>query len=284
MSVHIIADSGCDIVGNTNPNLTIVPLTITFGDTSYADGVDLTHERFYELLIESDELPVTSQINPFGFTEAIRPYVEAGDDVVVITISGGLSGTYQSAATAVKEFPGHAYAVDSKNACIAERILVEYALRLVDEGLDAASIAAELDAAQERIVLVALLDTLEYLKRGGRIPAAVGTIGDFLAIKPVITVDQEGKVAVLGQARGSKNGRNQLNKLIEKSSGIDVSMPYALGYTGLDDKLLQKYIDDSSNVWEGLVKREDLPIHTVGATIGTHVGPGAIAVAFFEKQ
>ena len=125
-----------------------------------------------------------------------------------------------------------------------------------------------------------LLETLEYLVRGGRLSAAAGAIGTLLSFKPVVAVE-DGLVVQLGKARGSKNGRNLLNQQVERAGGIDFDMPLALGYTGLDDTLLKKYIEDSRNLWAGH-KESELPVHTIGATIGTHVGPGAGAVACFS--
>lgn len=281
MAVRIVTDSGIDLPGGSDPRLTVVPLGITFGSTTYADGVDLTNDRFYELLIESDELPKTSQATPFKYHEVLAPICAAGDEAVVITLSSKLSGTYQSAVTAASEFDG-VYVVDSKNVTIGQSILVQYALRLVEEGLGAAEIAEKVAAAADRVCLLALLDTLEYLRRGGRIPKSVGMIGEVLSIKPVVGVE-DGEVVMLGKARGSKNGRNQLHQQVEKH-GIDFTMPVLLGYTGLSDKLLRKYLDDNRAIWEHVVAEEDLPIASVGATIGTHVGPGAIALAFFAKN
>lgn len=281
MAVRIVTDSGIDVPGGSDPRLTVVPLGITFGTTTYADGVDLTNDRFYELLIESDELPKTSQATPFMFHEALAPICEAGDEAVVITLSSKLSGTYQSAVTVASELEG-VYVVDSKNVTIGQTILAQYALRLVDEGLSAAEIAEKTAEAAGRVCLLALLDTLEYLRRGGRIPKSVGMVGEVLSIKPVVGVE-DGEVVMLGKARGSKNGRNQLHQQVEKH-GIDFTMPVLLGYTGLSDKLLRKYLEDNRVIWEDKVAEEDLPIASVGATIGTHVGPGAIALAFFAKN
>ena len=281
MAVRIITDSGIDLPGEVDPRVTVVPLGITFGTTTYADGVDLTNDRFYELLIESDELPKTSQATPFTYHEVLAPICAAGDEAVVITLSSKLSGTYQSAVTAASEFDG-VYVVDSKNVTIGQSILVQYALRLVEEGLGAAEIAEKVAAAADRVCLLALLDTLEYLRRGGRIPKSVGMIGEVLSIKPVVGVE-DGEVVMLGKARGSKNGRNQLHQQVEKY-GIDFTMPVLLGYTGLSQKLLRKYLEDSRAIWEGKVAEEDLPITSVGATIGTHVGPNAIALAFFRTN
>lgn len=281
MAVRIITDSGIDLPGELDPRLTVIPLGITFGTTTYADGVDLTNDRFYELLIESDELPKTSQATPYAYQQVFEQVRAAGEEAVVITLSSKLSGTYQSAVTAAADFP-EVHVVDGKNVTIGQSLLVLYALRLVDEGFGAAEIAEKVESVVDRVCLLALLDTLEYLKRGGRIPKSVGAIGELLAIKPVVGV-VDGEVAMLGKARGSKNGRNQLHQQVEKH-GIDFGMPVLLGYTGLSQKLLKKYLDDNRAIWEGKVAEEDLPITSVGATIGTHVGPGAIALAFFAKN
>ena len=279
MSVRIITDSGIDLPGELDPRLTVIPLGITFGTTTYADGVDLTNDRFYEMLIESDELPKTSQATPYAYQQVFEQVRAAGEEAVVITLSSALSGTYQSAVTAAADYP-EVHVVDSKNVTIGQSLPVLYALHLVDEGLGAAEIAEKVEAVVGRVCLLALLDTLEYLKRGGRIPKSVGTIGELLSIKPVVGVE-DGEVVMLGKARGSKNGRNQLHQQVEKY-GIDFTMPVLLGYTGLSQKLLRKYLDDNRAIWEGKVAEEDLPIASVGATIGTHVGPNAIALAFFR--
>ena len=281
MAVRIITDSGFDVPDASDARLTVLPLSITFGDTTYADGVDLTNDRFFELLIESDELPKTSQATPYAYTQIFERVRAAGDEAVVITLSSGLSGTYQSALTAAADYP-EVHVVDSKNVTIAQGILVQYALRLVDEGHTAAEVASMVESARERLVLLALLDTLEYLKRGGRIPKSVGTIGELLSIKPVVGV-RDGEVVMLGKARGSKNGRNLLHQEVEKN-GIDFTMPVLIGYSGLSDKLLRKYLEDNRAIWEDKVAEEDLPITSVGATVGTHVGPNAIALAFFRRE
>ncbi|WP_419005591.1 DegV family protein [Collinsella stercoris] len=283
MTVRIITDSGSDCLQGDHPQLDVLPLSVGFGTTIYQADVDLSRERFYELLVEGDEFPTTGQVNPHAFSQAIARAQEAGENVVVITLSSKLSGTHQSACAAAAEAGGatEVHVVDTKSVTVGEHILVDYALRLVDEGRTAAEVAAAVEAAVDRVCVVGLLDTLEYLKRGGRISAAAGTVGELLSIKPVITID-DGEVAVLGKARGSKNGRNLLRQQVENAGGIDFSMPVMLGYSGLSDKLLRKYVKDSRSVWEGNIAEDDIPTLMVGATIGTHVGPGAVAVAFFK--
>lgn len=281
MSVRIITDSASDMTPAEHPALAVLPLSVTFGTDVYMDGVDIDHQRFYEMLVERDELPKTGQVNPYAFSRAIAEAREAGDEAVIITVGAKLSGTNQSARTALAEAPGgDVFVVDSNNVTLGERVLVEYALRLVDEGCGAAQIAAAVEAVRDRVVVIGLLETLEYLVRGGRLSAAAGAVGTLLNVKPVVAAE-DGLIVQLGKARGSKNGRNLLNQKVEKAGGVDFSMPLALGYTGLSDAVLKKYIEDSAALWAGHTEGE-LPIHTIGATIGTHVGPGAVAVAFFR--
>lgn len=281
MSVRIITDSASDMSPAEHPTLAVLPLSVTFGTDVYMDGIDIDHQRFYEMLVERDELPKTGQVNPYAFSQAIAEAREAGDEAVIITVGAKLSGTNQSARTALAEAPGgDVFVVDSNNVTLGERVLVEYALRLVNEGRSAAQIAAAVEAVRDRVVVIGLLETLEYLVRGGRLSAAAGAVGTLLNVKPVVAVE-DGLIVQLGKARGSKNGRNLLNQKVEKAGGIDFSMPLALGYTGLSDAVLKKYIEDSAALWAGHTEGE-LPVHTIGATIGTHVGPGAVAVAFFQ--
>ena len=280
MKIRIITDSASDMPAVHRPEVAVLSMTVTFGAEEFQDGINLTHHQFYEKLIEGEDLPTTSQISPSQFEEVFQAAVDAGETVVAVVLSAKLSGTYQSACIAAEEFPGQVFVVDSANATLGELVLVERAVELMDQGLDAAAIAARLEEEKKEVRLVGLLDTLEYLKRGGRVSASVALVGGLLAIKPVVAV-QDGEVVVLGRARGSKNGNNLLVQEIRKSGGVDFGRPYRLGYTGLDDSLLRKYIEDSSALWSG--HTDALPICTVGGTIGTHVGPGAVAVAFFRK-
>lgn len=279
MNIQIITDSASDIIDRSREDVTVLPMTITFGDTEYQDSVNLTHQEFYERLIENGELPTTSQIPPYDFETAIKSAIKKGNAVLIITMSSKLSGTWQSACIAASAFEQDVYVVDSENVTVGERALVEYALRLKDQGMDAPAIVEKLEQEKKNIRLIALLDTLEYLKKGGRVSKAVAFAGGILSIKPVVAV-ADGEVIILGKARGSKQGNNFLVQKI-KESGIDFEKPYFLGYTGLNDTLLQKYIEDSKELWQD--HTQNLPVSTVGGTIGTHAGPGAIAVAYFAK-
>ena len=280
MAVRIITDSACDIPREQARDLGIdvIPITVVFGSEEYRDGEDLSSRQFFEKLVESDALPHTCQITPFQYGEAFRAVAEAGDEAVCITLSGKLSGGWNSAVMAAADWPC-VTVVDSMNVSIGQRILVMLAVRLRDEGKSAKEIASELEAQKGHVRLLALLDTLEYLKKGGRISPAVAFAGGVLSIKPVVAV-QNGEVALIGKARGSKNGNNLLMKFVEQCGGIDFSMPYALGYSGFDETLLRKYMADSSALYAG--HAGDIPICCIGSTIGTYAGPGAIGAAFFS--
>ncbi len=278
--IRIITDSASDLVAPVPEGITVLPMTIRFGDTEYQDGVTITHHEFYEKLIESDELPVTSLISPGAFSVAYQTAVDAGETVIVITISSKLSGTWQSAVLAAENFPGQVYVVDSLNCTIGQQVLVKYACQLVRQGLGAHEVLDQLEEAKHKLHILGLLNTLEYLKKGGRISPTVAFVGGVLDIKPVVTI-QDGEVVMLGKARGSRNSSNYLMREIEKTNGVDFSRPVCLGYTGLSDHILQKYIQDSRSIWDGY--EAHLDICSIGATIGTHIGPNAIAVAFFTK-
>lgn len=281
MSVKIIVDSTADITPRVRSRVGVVPLTIHFGEKEYIDGVTIDSRTFYEMLVESDVLPTTSQATPFAFGKAFREAVEAGYEVVCITCTSKLSGTYQSAVIAAEEFEGKVHVVDSRTIAIGGGILADYALTLVDRGLSAQEIAWKLTAKREDVRVLALLDTLEYLKKGGRISATAAIAGGILNIKPVITITG-GEIKVLGKARGSRQGNNLLVQEIQKAGGVDFGKPLLLGYTGLSDSLLKKYIQDSAQLWQEHL--DGLSVETIGSVVGTHAGPGAVAVAFFAAE
>lgn len=279
MKTKIIVDSTADLFTELKSRVDVVPLTVHFGEEEYLDGVTIDHKTFYEKLIESDVLPTTSQATPDSFIKEFQKIKENGDSAVVITISSKLSGTYQSAVIAAEDFD-NIYIVDSGSAAIGSGILAERALKLADDGMNAREIAELLNEEKEKIVIIALFDTLEYLKKGGRISKTAAFAGSLLNIKPVLSVI-DGEITVLGKARGSKMGNNLLVEEIEKVGGVDFEKPVLLGFTGLSDALLLKYIEDSKYLWEQGLK--DIRYTAIGSVIGTHAGPGAIAAAFFKK-
>ena len=279
MNVRIIVDSTADLLPQIREQVSVVPLTVHFGDEEYIDGVTITHKKFYEKLVECDTLPSTSQATPAAFADIFEQVKQSGESAVVLTLASKLSGTYQSAVIAAADYD-NIYVVDSATAAIGGGILTELALQLKAQGLEAASIAETLEQEKKHIRVVAMVDTLEYLKRGGRVSKTVALAGTLLNIKPVLAIT-DGEISMLGKARGSKQGNNLLVQQIQKAGGVDFSKPVLLGYTGMSDVLLKKYMEDSKPIWENGV--ENLRYTVIGSVIGTHAGPGAVAVAFFCK-
>ena len=278
MPIRIITDSTVDIADKYSSNFTVVPLTVSFGETDYIDGVTINKQEFYQKLVSSPVLPKTSQATPEAFAKVFRELQEKGDEAVVITVSSRLSGTYQSACIAAEDF-ANVRVVDSMNVSSASGILALYALRCASEGMGLDELAQHLTKKRDEIGLVAMVDTLEYLKKGGRISGAAAFAGGVLNIKPVVTC-RDGELTVLGKARGSKKANNLLIEQISKD-GVDFSMPLLLGYTGLSDEMLQQYIQDSQCLWKGHV--ENLDCVQLSSVIGTHAGPGAVVVAYFKS-
>ena len=281
MAVKFIIDSASDVLPNECKKLGVVhvPLTVRFGSKEFADGVDLNHKKFYKMLTSGkEEHPTTSQVTPAAWAEAMEEVVAAGDTAVVITISSKLSGTYQSACIAAGDYEGKVYVVDSMTATVGERLLLNYGMELAREGLDAPAIAWKLNAVKDKVRIYARLDTLEYLKKGGRVSAATAVVGTMLNIKPIIGV-VDGVVESVGKARGPKAADKQLRELIAKSGGIDFSKPICAAYSGLEDDNLKTFLADSSELLCGT----EAPIAVVGCVIGTHAGPGAVAMAYFAN-
>ena len=281
MSFRIITDSASDISQEKAAawDITVLPLKIRFGDTEYLDGVNLSNKEFFEKLVESDTIPKTSQIPPFEYEEAYKAAEAAGEEVLCLCLSSNVSGCYQSACIAAEDHPG-VTVIDTRQFCISELIIVEYAVECRRKGLGCAETADAVRGVLDRAHVIAMFDTLEYLKLGGRLSSASAFAGTILSLKPVLTIDK-GIVRVIGKARGSRSGNNLLRESVEKLGGIDFAKPVCLGYTGFSDELLRKYVKDSANLYEG--HEDQLKIVSVGACIGTYAGPGAIAFAFFTK-
>lgn len=279
MSIRIIIDSTTDIPERVLHQVEVVPLTVSFGDEEYLDGIDLSRGDFYRKLEAGQILPKTSQPSPEAFAEVFQRIHEAGDEGVFISVASALSGTCQSAAIAAADYP-EISVVDSRNVAVGTGILAEYALQLISRGITREELVQKLEKKREDICLIAMLDTLEYLKRGGRISKTAALAGGILNIKPVITV-KEGEILILGKARGAKKANNLLVELAEKN-GVDYSLPILLGYAGTSDELLQNYIHDSRKLWEGHV--ENLEYAQICSVVGTHTGPGAVAAAFFRTN
>lgn len=284
MAIRILTDSTADFTQEEVRalGLTVIPLNVNFGpDEVYRDGLDLDLREFYERLEHAEKLPTTSQPSPELFLTAFEEAKEAGDQVVAVLLSGALSGTLQSArlAAEMSGYEDQIFLVDSMTVTLAEQLLVRRALTLRDQGFTAAEIAQTLDEEKTRIRLYAVVDTLKYLQKGGRLSTAVAVAGTLLGIKPVITV-RDGKVGVVGKARGLPGAYVTIFKLISsEEGGIDILRPYLLGYTGHRKTVepFYRYICDTLHLPKP-------PVSAIGTVIGVHAGPGACGIAYFAAE
>lgn len=274
--VRIITDSAADfeLEDIKELNIKVVPLSVFFGEDEYQETVNITKQEFYEKMAEAEEFPHTSQPSPESFMNAMQEAKDNGDEVVVITLSSALSGTYQSALLAKKTMEyDECYVVDSLSATLGERILVEHAVKLRDAGKNAAEIAAELEKLRSRITIFACVDTLEYLHKGGRISHVSYAVGSIAKIKPIITVSKEGKVEIPAKVMGKNKAFKFLDgKLHEIEPDTDYPV-YAI------------YSYNKENVNELIASTEvkiDKAIN-LGSAIGTHIGPNAFGFIYIAK-
>ena len=280
--IRILTDSASDITPAEAALLgvTIVPLNVTLEDgTVLRDGLDMTGDEYYSLLASCNKLPTTSQPSPELFAAEYAAAKAAGDEMVVITLSGQLSGTMQAARIGadMAEYEAVQF-VDSETVCLAEALLVRRAVQLRDEGRDAAAMAAALEQAKRHLHLVAVVDDLKYLRKGGRLPAAVAIAGGMLGIKPLITI-KEGKVAMAGKARGLPGAYVALFKKVEELGGVNEALGYVTAYSAAPREVepIRRYCTQNLSLKAPYVAR-------IGCVIGTHAGPGTFGLAFFDPQ
>lgn len=277
--IRIMVDTSADytVEETKEKGIGLLPIHITMGDKDYKDAYDLTKEEFYELLTAGSEFPKTSQPSLQDLLDAFEEAKENGDELIYITLSSSLSGTYQSAVLAknMAEYD-KIYLVDSLTATHMVRVLADHAKKLADEGASAEKIVEELENLKKRVKVYAALDTLEYLYKGGRLSKTSAVLGEMARIKPLITVNANGEVAVVGKCMGKNKAITTLMKMIGDSN-IDPDFPRYSVYTqGLENsELFEKRVTDA-----GIEITER---YQIGATIGAHIGPGVFGLVFVEK-
>ena len=278
--VRLITDSSADLEPKEYEQLkiTCIPLNVMFGEKAYQENVDLTKDQFYDLLA-GGEFPKTSQPAPQLLLDLFEEAKEAGDEAVYICISGAISGTYQTAcATRELAESDDCYVLNSKNATGGLRLILEYAAKLRDEGRPAKEIIAAVESIQDKIVLYACMDTLEYLYRGGRISQTVYKLGTLAQVKPIIRVTEEGAIEVPAKAMGMRKGMDWLCKRVEERRPSKEHNFYAM-YTGDRSNgaaLAEKFRAMGYNIPEER-------IINVGAAIGSHVGPNACGMVYVAE-
>lgn len=280
MAIRIVTDSTSDIPIEKQKELgiDIVSLSVIFDSSKYTDGVDLKPKEFYEMLGRAEHLPTTSQVNPDGFHDLFKNYIDAGDDVIGIFISSKLSGTYQSAVIVQQMLDtDRIHIVDSKSATFGLALLVFEAIRQRDKGLPAEDIYEDLMLLRDRIQFYAAVDTLKYLKMGGRLSSSAAILGGMLNIKPLVSL-VDGEVKSLDKARGQSAAFAIIAEKL-KVRPADKSYPVVFGHSDspkiMDDFI--KYISESSNVTPDFICE-------IGCVIGTHAGPGCVGLAYIPAE
>ena len=254
-----------------------MPLKVQFGEEEFPNVLD--HAAFFRRLAEAKELPTTSQAVPDDFLPYFERAKERGDSVICLPMAASLSGTCQSALIA-REMCGYGdiHVVDSTQTVLGLRLLIDLACLLRDQGQDAPAIAAELERARGRVKLLAVVDTLKYLHKGGRLPAAVSIAGELLKVKPIITL-KDGQLGLVGKGVGVKGSLAALIKLVGEELAFDQRLPVYYGYTA-HDELCQSLMALTRETFGPHPSQ----VHPVGAVIGTHVGPGAAVMVYLEQE
>jgi DegV family protein with EDD domain len=278
-NIKITCDSTCDLPHElyTKYDVDVIALSVALGDTLHRDGVDITAPELFDYVKESGTLPKTSAVSMGEYMDVFGKYVDEGRTVIHINLSSNLSASHQNAVLAAQEL-GNVYVVDSQNLSTGSGHLVVEAAEMAAQGLDAETIVARLNEMKERLDVSFVLQTLEYLQKGGRVSKAVAIAGGMLSIKPIIAINAEGKIEMAGKARGNKQANALMNKKAQELE-IDFSKPVMVGYTGTSDALLQKYLAESAEFFGENTYGSSI----VSAVVGTHAGPNAVALAFFSK-
>lgn len=277
--VKIITDSTCDITleEQISMGITVVPLSVNFGEKSYKDGIQISREEFYNKLELAEELPTTSQVNPAEFEDAFREALKDGDEVVAICLSSDLSGTYQSAVLAADMVESERlYLVDTGTVTLGLALLIKEAVKLRDAGHSGKEIADRIQEISKRVQILAVIDTLKYLKMGGRLSATSAMVGSFLGIHPILKV-QQGKILPIGKVRSIKAGIRKLKEYLEEE-GVDYTYGFAFGHSNATDKLTH-----CIEYMAPFVETKDFIVCNIGSVVGTHAGPGVVGVAFITK-
>ena len=279
--VRIVTDSAADFspAELEQKNICCIPLKVLFGEVEYEENISLSKDQFYEKLLAFEGFPKTSQAAPAVLAGLFEEAKAAGDEIIYFTLSSALSGTWQSAMF-IKEDTNYdkAFVVDSRNATGGQRMLVEHAVRLRDQGKCAAEIVAEVEALRERIVLYACINTLEYLYRGGRISHLSYALGTLAQIKPIIHVDHMGRVDIPAKAMGMRKGMEHLCKQADTKTP-DPDFPLYVMYTNdcsVAETLAVRLAEHGQAVHPDNIIQ-------VGAAIGSHIGPAACGLVYVGK-
>ncbi|HIT45776.1 MAG TPA: DegV family protein [Candidatus Aphodovivens excrementavium] len=279
----LITDSASDILEDEAADLRVhlVPLDIMFAGEHFTSNTHETFDNFYRLLAERDDFPVTSQPSPEAYLELYQKARREQEEVLVICLSGALSGTVESARIAadLSGWQDHITIVDTRHAIASQRLMVEEAARMRDEGKSVQEIVAHLEFLRDHIRICGVLDKLEYLRRGGRIPAGLAKVGDLLSIKAVVAVN-DGAVSPVGKARGRHAGEKRLYQEFEKhphNPAWQITFVYSLGL-----KIVKEFADAFCEHYS--IDCMKTRMIQIGPTIGAHLGPDCVGLCFVTKD
>ena len=278
MKIKLIIDSVSDlpIDFKFKDDITIVPLSVNFENETYKDGIELNSKDFFEKLKKSKKLPTTSQVNPGEFIEIFEKELKEYDHLIVITLSSKMSGTY-SAAVSAKEYldSDKITIIDSEGVSFGFGMICMEVLTLIKEGKDLNYILKEVDLLKSKIVNIIIVDTLEYLQKGGRLTAAEAFIGSMLKLKPILTI-KNGSLIPVDKVRGRKKAISWVFKYLSDNE-IDLNNKKVGVYNASDADFMDEIIDEIIGKYPlaKIIKSE------VGSVVGTHSGPGAIGISFF---
>ncbi len=276
--IRIITDSLCDLTMERAKelNIDILPLTVSFGEENYKCGIELTNEQFYEKLETNPNNPSSAAVNPYEFEEVFQRYVDAGDDIIAILFSKHMSATYQSATIAADNINSDKLTlIDCENGAMGQALLIETAVSLRDAGLSAAEITEKITALLPKTKTFIVVDTLEYLKRGGRVSKSAAFIGNLIKLHPVLQVVADGAKPV-DKVKGKKSANAWLiNKLLQFPA--DTSYKVIIGHSNNLERAeaFKKQLKEA-----GITN--DIFITCIGPIVGTHIGPNCLGIGYVE--
>lgn len=283
MGIKLVVDSSSEITQEESKKMGVycLPLIVSFEEDMFRDGVDLSYDEFYDKLSEYESLPKTSQVTPYLYEEAFKEILSNGDIPVAITLSSEISGTYNSAILASNQFDEEIHVIDSLTTSCALKLIIKYALSIIDKYDDPVEFVNEIERIKKKVKIFYLLDTLEYLYKGGRLSKFSALAGSILSIKPIISFDDSGKVVMVSKSRGWKKGISLLSDLVKESGEIDEELGVILSYSGKDSSIVDSLKQKSEALFSFDVNA--IPVTQIGCTIGTHAGPGTIGISYFTK-
>lgn len=276
--IRIVTDSLCDLTMDyaKKINIDILPLTVRFGEKDYKCGIDLKNEEFYNKLTTDPNHPSTAAVNPYEFEELFQKYTDAGDEIVAILFSQYMSTTYQSAQIAAKHFsPDNLHIIDCENGAMGQALLIETAVTLRDEGKSADEITAAITSLLPKTMTYIVVDSLEYLKRGGRISKSAAFLGTLIKLHPVLQVVADGAKPI-DKVKGKKSCNAWLIQKLQENPA-DPKYKLVIGHSNAPERA-EAF---KEQLREAGIQNE-IFITCIGPIVGTHIGPNCLGIGYIE--